>query len=309
VTIVWDKRGLVYCAAGERPWKATHAYCPTPILLDEGRRIRVLCAFLDDDRIGRCGFVDVDPRDPTRVLAVSDEPVLDIGEPGTFDEHGVTPLSLVRLEDGRLRLYYAGWQRGVGVRYFLFTGLAESRDDGDSFTRVSAAPVLDRSDAELHLRTGGLVLPDGDGFEIWYVGGSGWVGSGPDARPRYGMRHLRSADGIHWPDTGDVCFEPRADELGFGRPCILRRDGMLQMWYGRRDLTGAYELGFATSPDGVTWQRDDARAHLDRGGPGAWDSEMVGLSGLLETPDAIYLFYNGNGYGATGFGVAVAVER
>ena len=36
---------------------------------------------------------------------------------------------------------------------------------------------------------------------------------------------------------------------------------------------------------------------------------MVGVSGLLETPAGTYLFYNGNGYGATGFGVAVAVER
>jgi hypothetical protein len=35
---------------------------------------------------------------------------------------------------------------------------------------------------------------------------------------------------------------------------------------------------------------------------------MVGLSSLLETPGATYLFYNGNGYGMTGFGVAIAEE-
>ena len=33
---------------------------------------------------------------------------------------------------------------------------------------------------------------------------------------------------------------------------------------------------------------------------------MVGLSSLLETRRGTLLFYNGNGYGATGFGVAVA---
>jgi predicted GH43/DUF377 family glycosyl hydrolase len=308
VTVRWRKLGRVYCADGERPWMTSHAYCPTPVLIDRGARIRVFCAFLDADRLGRCGWVDVDTHDPTRILAVSDRPALDVGQAGTFDEHGVTPLSIVRLRDDRLRLYYAGWQRGVGVRYFLFTGVAESSDEGASFLRVSQAPVLDRSDRELHVRTGGLVLPQGGAWEMWYAGGSGWHGSDLESRPRYELRHVRSRDGIEWPRTGVICLEPREDELGFGRPCILRRDGLLHMWYGRRSLTGEYELGYATSSDGLNWQRRDDEAHLERGASGTWDSQMVGLSSLLETPDAMYLFYNGNGYGATGFGVAIAVD-
>jgi len=44
---------------------------------------------------------------------------------------------------------------GVGVRYFLFTGLAESEDGGESFVRASRVPVLDRSDEELHVRSSG----------------------------------------------------------------------------------------------------------------------------------------------------------
>ena len=308
MTVAWRKLGLVHCASGELPWALTHAYCPTPFVTGDGERIRVLCAFLDADRIGRCGWVDVDARRPERVLGISGAPVLDIGRAGTFDEHGVTPLSVVRLASGGLRLYYAGWQRGLGVRYSLFTGAAESHDDGGSFTRVSEAPVLDRSDGELHVRTGGLVLPDGEGWQMWYAGGTGWIGEGSEARPRYALRHVRSRDGLHWPRLGSVCLEPRDDELGFGRPGILRRGGTLHMWYGRRALTGAYELGYATSQDGLTWERDDDHAGLERGPAGAWDSEMVGLSGLVETPDATFLFYNGNGYGATGFGVAVAAE-
>ena len=33
---------------------------------------------------------------------------------------------------------------------------------------------------------------------------------------------------------------------------------------------------------------------------------MVGLSSVVETREGTYLFYNGNNYGETGFGVAVA---
>jgi hypothetical protein len=301
----WRRLGRVYCAAGEHPWAASHAYCPTAIAVD-AERIRVLCAFLDSDRIGRCGWVDVEGGRPDRVLDVSDRPALDVGAPGTFDEHGVTPLSVVRLPDGVLRLYYAGWQRGIGVRYTLFTGVAHSDDDGASFRRASAAPVLDRSDGELHMRTGGHVRALGEGWRMWYAGGSEWVGSGEEAKPRYALRHAVSGDGLAWPRDGTICLEPGPDELGFGRPCVLERGGLMRMWYSRRTVATGYQLGYAESADGLEWRRLDEQSGLELGRAGEWDAEMVGLASLLETPQGTLLFYNGNGYGATGFGVAIA---
>jgi hypothetical protein len=271
-------------------------------------RIRVLCAFLDADRIGRCGWVEVDAEQPDRVLAVSRQPALDVGAPEAFDEHGVTPLSVVRLPDGLLRLYYAGWQRGGGgARYTLFTGAAHSDDDGVSFERVSETPVLDRADGELHVRSSGHVRPSGDGWRMWYAGGSEWVGTGDHAKPRYALRHAASADGLTWPG-GSVCLAPEPGELGFSRPCIVERDGSMRMWYSLRTVARTYELGYAESRDGLEWRRLDDRAGLERGPEGAWDGEMVGLSSLVETADDTFLFYNGNGYGATGFGVAIAED-
>lgn len=271
-----------------------------------GERIRVLCAFLDADRIGRCGWVDVAAEDPTKVLGVSATPSLDVGIPGTFDEHGVTPLSLVRLPDDAIRLYYAGWQRGVGVRYTLFLGAAESDDEGASFRRVSQAPLLDRSDAELHTRTSALVVPADSHWRMWYAGGSGWVGEGEDAKPWYALRHMRSEDGITWPRSGEMCLEPGPGEFGFARPCIHARDGILHMWYSVRTLERGYDIGYATSADGIAWERKDHAAGLQRGPAGAWDGGMVGLACLIENGAELLMFYNGNGYGATGFGVAVA---
>jgi len=307
MSVTWRKLGHVYSASGERPWAASHAYCPTAFLVEDGSRIRVLCAFLDIDNVGRCGWVDVELGRPDRIVAVATEPALDVGRAGTFDEHGVTPLSVVRLHDRRLRLYYAGWQRGVGIRYTIFLGLAVSDDEGATFRRISEAPVLDRVDGELYLRTGALVRPDGDAWRMWYSGGDEWLGRGADARPRYSLRHVRSADGVTWPRQGDVCLEPRDDELGFGRPCMVSREGLLHMWFSRRALDGPYRLSYASSLDGgLSWDRDDGRGGLDLGPPGAWDAEMVGLSSIVETDDGTYLFYNGNNYGQTGFGVAVA---
>jgi hypothetical protein len=301
--VSFRKLGRVYVASGELPWQHTHAYCPTSLLLDGGDRIRVFCAFLDADRVGRVGWVDVDAREPTRVLAVSRRVALDTGAPGAFDDNGVTPLSICTVGD-RLRLYYAGWQLGVQVRYFLFTGLAESTDGGETFTRVSAAPVLDRGDGELHVRTGGHVARSGQGWRMWYAGGSDWVGD----KPTYDLRHLASADGISWGPAGTVCLRPAPGELGFGRPYVLEEGGRYRMWYSVRSIADGYRMGYAESDDGLAWERLDDRVGIDVSETG-WDSEMIGLSCLQPTPHGTYLFYNGNNYGETGFGVAVADGR
>ena len=87
----WKKLGLVYVADGKKDWTISHAFIPTSMILDD-RRIRVYVAFLDKHKVGRIGFVDVDAAEPRRVLMVSDKPVLDIGQPGTFDDNGVTAL-------------------------------------------------------------------------------------------------------------------------------------------------------------------------------------------------------------------------
>ena len=302
--MTWRKLGRVYVAAGEREWQQTHAFCPT--VVDLGDRVRVLVAFLDRERIGRLGYVDVDAADPLRVLEVSEQPALDIGAPGCFDDNGVTPLSIVRLADGRLRLYYAGWQLGVQVRYFLFTGAADSDDDGRTFQRVSQAPVLDRSDGELMVRSSGLAQRDEQGFRMWYAGGSDWVEAADGTRrPHYALRHLRSPDGIVWPDRGEVCIEPGEDEHGFARPAIVREGDEFRMWVSVRHLSVGYRMGYATSRDGIRWERRDEEAGLDVS-PEGWDSLAVCLPCIRDTSAGRFMFYNGNNYGETGFGVAVA---
>jgi hypothetical protein len=300
----WRKLGHVFVAQGDQDWARTGAMLPTTILLGEDR-IRVFAALSDGDRVGRLGYVDVDARDPRRVLGISTTPALDIGEPGTFDDNGVSPLSICHVDD-RLYLYYAGWQLGVHVRYFLFTGLAISSDGGSTFARHSRVPVLDRSDAEPLVRTGGYVLHNDSTWSMWYAGGERWTHAGDRARPTYDMRHIESSDGINWPEAGEVCLRPTAeDEFGFGRPFVVDQGDLLRMWYSIRTISKGYRIGYAESPDGRKWSRQDDRAGIDVSEQG-WDSEMICFPWIQATSYGTYLFYNGNNYGATGFGVAVA---
>src|SRR5215831_13560313 len=99
----WRKMGRVYVPDGRRAWATKHAFPPTPFFLADGT-LRLYVAFCDDNTVGRLGYVDVDPDNPARVLGISDEPLLDIGAPGAFDENGVVPTSIVRVENA-LYLY------------------------------------------------------------------------------------------------------------------------------------------------------------------------------------------------------------
>ena len=306
----WEKLGRIWMpqvAAGELPWARTHATLPTAMMLDE-ERIRVYVACLDEAKVGRIGYVDLAARDPRQVLAVAERPVLDVGAPGTFDDNGVNPLWLVEHE-GRLYLYYVGWQLGTRVRYYLFCGLAVSADGGQSFARVSQAPLLDRTDGELFVRTAPCVRCEDGVWKMWYIGGDSWVEGRGKQLPRYGLRYLESDDPRRWRGPGRLVMDVRGgDEHGFGRPFVVRdavaNGGRYRMWYSVRTISAGYRLGYAESADGLEWQRMDEAVGIEPSAAG-WDSEMVCYSFLQPTRYGTYLFYNGNDYGATGFGVAV----
>ena len=180
--MIWRKRGLLYAPDGSLPWAQKYAFPPTPYLLDDDV-LRLYVSFCDNRTVGRVGFVDVEAGDPSVVRQVSTTPVLDIGRPGTFDENGVLPTSIVRHDD-RLYMYYVGYQLGQQVRYFQFQGLAISSDGGRSFHRASAVPIIDRSDQELLNRTSAFVLRDDGRFKMWYVAGSDWTSVGGKSMPR-----------------------------------------------------------------------------------------------------------------------------
>ena len=151
----WQKLGRIYVPDGTLAWAKKYACPPTPLLMPNGV-LRLYTGFCDENTVGRAGYVEVDPADPTKVLNVTAEPVLDIGVPGAFDENGVLPTSVIRVGD-EIFMYYVGYQLGYKVRYFQFEGLAISRDGGATFSRYSQVPVIDRSDDEMHNRTSAFV--------------------------------------------------------------------------------------------------------------------------------------------------------
>ncbi len=301
----WKKLGVVWKPDGSMSWARTHASCPTPVWGKDGT-LRVYIQCRDEKNVGRIGFVDLDPDDPLRVVNCAEKPVLDIGAPGTFDDNGVFQCSIVLAGDGRLLMYYVGFELCHRVRYRLLTGLAVSVDGGQRFERVKSTPILERSDSELLFRGGPFVLSDKGRYRMWYVAGSRWLEIEGKSMPVYDLRYVESEDGIHWPDQGRVVLEiSEQDEHGFGRPFVISEGDRYKMFYSiRKKSLRQYRMGYAESDDGIKWIRKDDQIGLGVS-PEGWDSEAVEYAAVVKPGERSFMFYNGNDFGATGFGVAV----
>ena len=91
---------------------------------------------------------------------------------------------------------------------------------------------------------------------------------------------------------------------------VINAPDKFQMYYrGFRDVASGDQdknqvTCYAESPDGISWTRSPGAPGLDVSDEG-WDSQMVCYPFVLDHGGRRYMFYNGNGYGRTGFGVAV----
>lgn len=267
---------------------------------DESGNVRILFTSRDERNRSHIGSVLLDIQRGA-VHSYSERPLLCPGPLGAFDDSGAMGSCLVR-HGGRQLLYYIGWSLGVTVPFYTFVGCAVSEDDGRTFTRVSPAPILPRSPTDPFLTTTPWVLRDGAMWRMWYVSGTGWDELPGKPRHRYHIKYAESDDGFEWRRWGRVSIDYADEsEYAIARPCVVRDGNTYKMWFCHRGAR--YELGYAESADGISWQRLDREAGIDVSRSG-WDSEMVGYPCVFDDQERRFILYNGNGYGMTGIGWA-----
>jgi len=302
----WQKHGLIFRPTGEVDWMKTHAQVPTPLVC-EGF-IRVYFSSRPAPDLSLTTFVDLDQNDPAVVLTLHQEPILETGKPGTFDEHGIMPSCAVR-DGNQVFLFYSGWSRGASVPYTNSTGLAISCDGGETFKKVSDGPILSKSIYDPYSATSPCVLKDGSIWHMWYCSGTGWLEVGGKYEHVYDIKHARSDDGVSWSTDGKTTIGPATAHEALTRPFVISRSDGYHMWFcyrGSRDFRDgeeAYRIGYAFSTNLDDWQRKDQEVGLDLS-PNGFDSRMVAYPAVVTVNDHTFMFYNGNAFGRDGFGYA-----
>ncbi len=278
--------------------------------------------------------------------AYNDQPVLRRGTDGTWDDEGVYEPSVVR-DDGGYKLYYSGydgqtWRIGLatstdgvtwtkhpapvlklggegafdsmgqhsptvhfdGRRYRVWyegydgsmnrLGLAVSAD-GVTWFKSPANPVYPHgwgaaSDGPLDP----IVLQRNGQWEMWYTWENIW--------------RATSSDGVTW-TSQDVVLSSSGNrewDLALEAPMVVFDGQQYHMWYGGWDH--GMRIGYASSPDGITWQKRPSAVLRQRPGSYYWDEWSIGRASILEEPDgSLRMFYSGH-YGRWLIGLATSQD-
>jgi hypothetical protein len=302
--VKWKKLGQFILPNTSLFWNQSHAMLPTPDHI-EGDIFRIYYSGRDNQNRSHIGAVTVNLYQPHKILDITDQPLLSPGQLGCFDDNGVSPSCIINLGDRKL-LYYIGWKPRCTTRMSVVAGLAQSTDGGKTFARVSRAPVLRRTDREpFGIMTAPWVIKERDLFRMWYVSGLEWVHAD---LPRYNIKYAESKDCVNWTQEAIVAIDSRDEqETSLARPCVLRDGGIYKMWYSYKYSGANYVMGYAESPNGVTWTRIDDKVGIAKSETG-WDSEMIEYGAVFPHRGHKYMLFNGNGYGTSGAGLAILHE-
>ena len=195
-------------------------------------------------------FIDVDLQEPDKILYIHDKPILDLGIPGAFDEHGIMP-AYVCEHLGQVWLYYAGWSRRESIRYSNWTGLAVSEDGGKTFQRMFPGPILDRTPNEIYSATGCYILKEKEKWHMWYASGVEWIELNEQYEEYYVIKYAHSNDGILWQRENRKLLSSKKKYEPTHTPTVLSKDGKYHMWFcyrgveDFRDGKHSYRMGYA----------------------------------------------------------------
>lgn len=288
------------------------AQAPSVLTYEKFVRVYFSCRPLADENgqyVSYSAFVDLNRSDLFQIVNISENPILKLGEPGTFDEFGTYPTSVIRSGDG-IRAYYGGWTRCESVPFNVAIGLAISHDNGESFIKLGHGPVLSYSIHEPFVLSGPKIRRFNNQWYLWYIAGKKWLENDGKPEPVYKIRMASSNDGINWIRNDQDLIEDKLEENECqASPDVFLHKNVYHMFFcyryslNYRCKEGGYRIGYASSSDLVNWTRDDTKVGIDVSEEG-WDSEMISYPHVFELDNDIYMLYLGNQVGKFGFGLA-----
>jgi predicted GH43/DUF377 family glycosyl hydrolase len=132
---------------------------------------------------------------------------------------------------------------------------------------------------------------DGTTYKMWYTG---TMPTGPP----YGLVGLAtSTDGINWDkDTSNPILTGDSgawDSEQVGLPVVIFNDNTYKMWYGGLDANFNFRIGYATSPDGITWEKHVGNPVINIGSTGSWEEIGVVPSSVIFDGAIYKMWYDG----------------
>lgn len=293
----WKKLGKLFEPSGKTWWMQSHAMMPT-VVQEKDYIFKIFFSPRDslNRSRGACILLDMENYN---TYNLSPNPIIDIGPQGRFDDAGVMPTCYLEW-GGSMYITYNGWSLGKSVPFYSFNAIGEyynGKVDQSSFPNL-----INRSEINPFSSFAPFILNDGGILRMWYVSLVKWEGD----KHFYHIKYAESKDLIEWMFFEEPCIDfVNREEYAIARPVLLKHNNKYRMWFSSRELNGekTYRIRYAESEDGIKWERlEDPKLQL--GKEGRWDSEMICYGYVFIYNKDLYMVYNGNSYGKTGFGLA-----
>lgn len=306
MTKQWKKLGQIYApkAVGRHPKLISHAANPLPVLLD-GDVYRVFFSGRDERNRSSVGAVDIDIVQ-RKIITDHHLPFFAHGKEGSFFADGVSIGNCYDVNGVRYMLFM-GWQAPAGGQWRGDIGRLIVTPEV-TLELDSVSPLMGSDATDPISLSYPWVLPrQGNGFDMWYGSTRTW-NAGNDEMLHV-IQHASSHDGHLWQRKGLAVPYTLGLAQAFSRPTVVTEEGgRLEMWFSFRSGTGSkYRIGYAVSRNGQDWILDLDNAGITVSASG-WDSEMIEYPFVFDHAGSRYMLYNGNGFGKTGFGLAVLDE-
>ncbi|MEZ5038106.1 MAG: hypothetical protein R2760_11545 [Chitinophagales bacterium] len=295
----WIKLGQVFKMKELHPLLKSHAANPLAVHLNNDT-YRVFFSSRDNNSKSSVGFADIDII-KLKVLNICAAPIVKYGEEESFCSHGISIGNLYEQDDKRFILFM-GWNIRNNEHWRGDIGRLELLSDNKTLNLnpTKAFIGIDIEDP-ISLSYPFVLFHEGV-YKMWYGSTISWTSE--NGEMIHAIKYAVSSDGINWKRKGIAIPYEIGQAQAFSRPMVLIDKNGYKMWYSYRsgDRT-KYRIGYATSVDGIVWERKHDEVGIDVSDSG-WDSEMICYPFVFKHKKQVYMFYNGNDYGREGFGMA-----
>jgi hypothetical protein len=290
-------------------------FAQSPQVLIMGNKLRIYFSTResnDEKFLSHVAYAEFDEK--FKLLNFTDSEVLSLGSLGTYDEHGIFPLNVVRFKE-RIFGYVGGWNRRKSVQIDGAIGISESFDNGKTFVRIADGPIIDSSLSEPFLIGDPFVIHVNGTFHMWYIYGKEWIKDPiTESFERiYKITHAISVNGIDW-TKDSLNSQLISDSIGPNEaqamPTVIKINDAYYLFYCFREVfdfrenpKNTYRIGCSVSSDLRNWQSEEIEFE-QQGHEEDWDSEMRCYPHAFTWKGKNYLAYNGNRFGEEGFGLA-----
>ena len=200
--------------------------------------------------------------------------------------------------DGLSWIGFMGWINPTFKHWYGTIGKFQLNANLD-FESIDEKPWFDLDNQDQTSLSYPAVYTSKNTMHVWY--GTTLTWDGGNGEMIHILKEKVSKDYVRFESTNRMVEWEMGESQAFSRPSILKIHDHFLMAFSVRGNATKYRIGFGLIEDSSSVVKQICTFSTSSS---KWESEMVEYPYLVAHGDSVFMFYNGNGYGKSGIGLA-----